>query len=220
MSYLIDIDDTLVSTRKRTQGLWKHVLGCVVPLEEVETLTARQIFERYATEEQKPSMRDLQKRFTETMLCRNVEGVRLMKLDEPIPYAANVLQKWQEEADIVYITGRLERVREETISQLRRFGFPIEDTELVMFKEEDWGKGEVGKARKALVDKVVGAHSVHRVVDDFPGYFTVYRDYGIPERIGLLQSKMHQPSDFLEGGATKVVKSWTELVTLNRLHHF
>ena len=90
MSYLIDIDDTLVSTRKRTQGLWKHVLGCVVPLGEIETMTARQIFERYATEEQKPLMRDLQRRFTETMLCKNVEGVRLMELDEPIPYAANV----------------------------------------------------------------------------------------------------------------------------------
>ena len=212
MSYIIDIDDTLVSTRKRTQGLWKHVLGCVVPLGEIETLTARQIFEKHSTEEQKPLMRALQRRFTETMLCRNVEGVRLMELDEPIPYAADVLHRWREEAEIVYITGRLERIRMETISQLRRFGFPVEETELFMFKEEDWGKGGVGEARGALMDDVVGAHSVHRVVDDFPGYFTIYRDYGIPERIGLLQSKMHQPSDFLEKGATRVVKSWAELV--------
>ncbi len=212
MSYLIDIDDTLVSTRKRTQGLWKHVLGCVVPLGEIETLTARQIFERYATEEQKPSRRDLQRRFTETMLCKNMEGIRLMELDEPIPHAADVLQGWWEEAEIVYITGRLERIRMETVSQLRRFGFPVENTELVMFKEEDWGKGGLGEARRALLDEVVSTQSIQRVVDDFPGYFTVYRDYGIPERIGLLQSKMHQPSDFLERGATKVVKSWTELV--------
>ncbi len=212
MSYLIDIDDTLVSTRKRTQGLWKHVLGCVVPLGEIETMTARQIFERYATEEQKPLMRDLQRRFTETMLCRNVEGVRLMELDEPIPYAANVLHRWWKEAEIVYITGRLERVREETASQLRRFGFPVEETELVMFKEGDWRNGGVGEARRALMDEVVVAHSVHRVVDDFPGYFTVYRDYGISERIGLLQSKMYKSTDFLERGATKVVKSWSELI--------
>jgi hypothetical protein len=212
MSYLIDIDDTLVSTRKRTQGLWKHVLGCVVPLGEIETMTARQIFERYATEEQKPLMRDLQRRFTETMLCKNVEGVRLMELDEPIPYAANVLHRWWKEAEIVYITGRLERVREETASQLRRFGFPVEETELVMFKEGDWRNGGVGEARRALMDEVVVAHSVHRVVDDFPGYFTVYRDYGISERIGLLQSKMYKSTDFLERGATKVVKSWSELI--------
>jgi len=212
MSYLIDIDDTLVSTRKRTQGLWKHVLGCVVPQDEIETMTARQIFERYATEEQKPLMRDLQRRFTETMLCRNVEGVRLMELDEPIPYAANVLHRWWKEAEIVYITGRLERVREETASQLRRFGFPVEETELVMFKEGDWRNGGVGEARRALMDEVVGTHSVHRVVDDFPGYFTVYRDYGISERIGLLQSKMYKSTDFLERGATKVVKSWSELI--------
>jgi hypothetical protein len=212
MSYLIDIDDTLVSTRKRTQGLWKHVLGCVVPLGEIESMTARQIFERYATEEQRPSMRDLQRRFTETMLCKNVEGVKLMELDEPIPYAADVLKRWREEAEIVYITGRLERIKMETVSQLRRFGFPVEETELVMFKEEDWGKGGVGEARRALLDEVVGSHSVHRVVDDFPGYFTVYTNYDIPERIGLLQSKMYQSSDFLERGATKVVKSWSELV--------
>ena len=212
MSYVIDIDDTLVSTRKRTQGLWKHVLGCVVPLGDIESMTARQIFERYATEEQKPSMRDLQRRFTETMLCRNMEGIRLMELDEPIPYAADVLQGWREEAEIVYITGRLERIRMETVSQLRRFGFPVEETELVMFKEEDWGKGGVGEARRALMDEIVGAHSVHRVVDDFPGYFTVYKDYNIPERIGLLQSKMYKSTDFLERGATRVVKSWSELV--------
>jgi len=135
-----------------------------------------------------------------------------MELDEPIPHAADVLQGWWEEAEIVYITGRLERIRMETVSQLRRFGFPVENTELVMFKEEDWGKGGLGEARRALLDEVVSTQSIQRVVDDFPGYFTVYRDYGIPERIGLLQSKMHQPSDFLERGATKVVKSWTELV--------
>ena len=211
MSYVIDIDDTLVSTRKRTQGLWKHVLRCVVPLGEIESMTARQIFERYATEEQKPSMRDLQRRFTETMLCKNMEGIRLMELDEPIPYAADVLHRWGEEAEIVYITGRLERIREETVSQLRRFGFPVENTELVMFKEEDWSKGGVGEARRALMDEIVSAHSIQCVVDDFPGYFTVYKDYNIPERIGLLQSKMYKSTDFLERGATKVVKSWSEL---------
>lgn len=211
MSYVVDIDDTLVSTKRRTQGLWRHVLGCEVSLEEVETLTARQIFERYATEEQKPQMRDLQRLFTETMLCRNEAGVRLMELDEPIPHAAEVLRAWREEAKIVYLTGRLEHIRHETVSQLRRFGFPVEETELHMFKAEDWGKSGLGDARRSLLEEVAKDNDVLRVVDDFPGYFTVYKELGVPERIGLIQSRMHQPTDFLENGATRVVRSWKEL---------
>jgi len=49
-----------------------------VSWKEIETMTAVQIFEKYATEEQKPKMRDLQRLFTETMLCKNDEGIKLI----------------------------------------------------------------------------------------------------------------------------------------------
>ncbi|MFH2110992.1 MAG: hypothetical protein ABIJ47_07010 [Candidatus Bathyarchaeota archaeon] len=211
MSLLVDIDDTLISTRKRTQGLWRHVLGCDVSEEEIETLTAQQIFGRHATEEQRPRMRELQRLFTETMLCRNEEGLMLVEADEPIPYAAQVLRDW--EGPVVYITGRLEHIREATFSQLRRFGFPVEGAELHMFREEDWKGGGLGDARRRILEAILEKHRVMRVVDDFPGYFTVYAELGIPERIGLRSSSAHKPEDYMSRGATRVVEGWRELVT-------
>jgi hypothetical protein len=211
MSFVVDIDDTLISTRERTRGLWRSVLGCDVSIDEIESMNARQIFERYATPEQRPRMRELQAQFTETMLCRNRVGVDLMKLDKPIPYAAEVLREWHSENKIIYFTGRLERVRSETVSQLKTFGFPLEDTELIMFKEEDWGQGRVIEARRKTFEGITSGGSVVRVVDDFPGYFPIYEEYGVPERIGLIRSMMHTERDFLERGATKVVRCWSEL---------
>jgi len=211
LSLLVDVDDTLISTRKRTQGLWRHVLGCEVSEEEIETLTAQQIFGRHATEDQRPRMRELQRLFTETMLCRNQEGLRLIDVDEPIPYAAQALREWG--GPIVYITGRLEHIRDATLGQLRRFGFPIENVELHMFREEDWRSGGLGEARKRILEGMLEKHRVMRVVDDFPGYFPVYAELGIPERIGLRRSSAHKPEDYMSSGATRVVESWRELVT-------
>jgi hypothetical protein len=209
MSLLVDVDDTLISTRKRTQGLWRHVLGCTVSEEEIETMTALQIFERYAIEEQRLRMRELQKLFTETMLCRNEEGMRLIEEDDPIPHASQALDQW--EGPIVYITGRLEHIRSATIEQLRRFGFPLEKTELYMFKEEDWGGGGLGEARRRLLEDIRSKHQIVRVVDDFPGYFTVYKELGISERIGLHRSRAYKTEDYTSRGATRVVESWKEL---------
>lgn len=209
MSLLIDIDDTLISTKKRTQGLWRYVLGCNVSIEEIETLTAVQIFERYATEQQKPRMRELQRLFTQTMLCLNDVGLKLMEEDEPIPYAVEVLNQW--EGSKVYITGRLEHLRNPTLAQLRLFGFPVDDTMLYMFNEDDWRGGKLGEARKRILDDIMSKHHVIKVVDDFPGYFPVYMELGIPERIGLCCSRTYKPEDYLSRGATKVVESWKEL---------
>lgn len=210
MSLLVDIDDTLISTRKRTQGLWRHVLGCMVSEDEIETMNALQIFGKYATEEQKPRMRELQRLFTETMLCRNEAGVKLIEEDEPIPYASQALNQW--EGPIVYITGRLERIRKATVDQLRLFEFPLEETALYMFKEEDWSGGGIGEARKRILQEIQHKHHIVRVVDDFPGYFSVYKELGISERIGLHCSRTHKPEDYTSKGATRVVESWKELI--------
>ncbi len=208
---VVDIDDTLVDTRRRTQGIWRHILGCEVSLEELESMNARQIFEKYATAEQKPRIRELQKEFQDTLLCRNETGVELMALDEPIFHSAKVVREWSESYVIVYLTGRLESIREETLEELRRFGFPLSDSDLIMFKDEDWGKAALGEARTRLFSSVAEKHDVLRVVDDFPGYFPTYRNFNVLERIGLLRSKHHTLKDFLDKGATKVVENWKQL---------
>lgn len=211
LGIVVDIDDTLVDTKKRTQGIWRHILGCDVSVEELESMNARQIFEKHATAEQKPRIRELQTEFQDTLLCRNKKGVELMALDEPIPHSAQVVREWRDSYVIIYLTGRLESLRDETLEELERFGFPLIDSDLVMFKDEDWGKAALGEARTRLFSSVVENYDVLRVVDDFPGYFPTYRDFNVPERIGLLRSKHHTFKDFLDRGATKVVENWKQL---------
>ena len=173
-------------------------------------MKAVQIFEKYATEEQKPRMRELQSLFTETMLCKNDEGMKLIEMDEQMPYAAEALAKWND--PIVYITGRLESIKDITMDQLRLFGFPLDNSDLYMFKEEDWAKGHLREARRRILDEILNKHQVLRVIDDFPGYFPVYKELEIPERIGLCYSTTYKHDDFISRGATRVVDNWKKLI--------
>ena len=200
-----------MDTRRRTQGIWRLVLGRSVSLEELESMNPRQIFERHADEEQRPRIRELQEEFRDTLLCRNEAGIGLMALDEAVPRSPEVVRRWGEASTVVYLTGRLESLREATLGELERFGFPLDGTELVMFRDEDWGGAALGEARTRLFSSVVERHHVARVVDDFPGYFRTYRDFDVPERIGLHRSRLHTREDFLDRGATMVVESWRQL---------
>lgn len=44
ISVVVDVDDTLISTDRRMQGVWREILGRDVPLEAVETMGLEQIF--------------------------------------------------------------------------------------------------------------------------------------------------------------------------------
>lgn len=212
VSVIIDIDDTLVDTRKRMQAIWEHILGRLVPLKDIGELNLRQIFEKHAMEEQKGRAPEFQRRFFELLLCEDEAGVEFAQLDEPIPFAGEALQRWGEQCTIVYLTGRPETTRELTTATLARFGLPTVGVEMAMVALEDWRGGRVNEARKALLTSISERHDVVRVVDDFPGYFTIYRELDIPDRIGLRLSEKYEPEDFIEKGATRVVESWEQLI--------
>jgi len=211
---VVDVDDTLLDTRRRTQKIWEIVLDREIPLEDVESLTARGIFDKHASREQRAQIDELRREFNDVLLCRNEEGIRLLGLDEPVPFAAEALKEWEPHCRLVYLTGRLEPLRDATFGELARFGFPA-DAELVMFDPEDWGPrpgASLTDARTRLFSAITERHDVVRVVDDFPGYFPTYRQFDVPERIGLLHSKLYTPQDYVERGATRVVESWEELM--------
>ncbi len=211
-SVIVDIDETLLDTRKRMQTIWEHVLGRRVPLEDIGSLNLRQTFEKHASGEQKERAPELQKQFFGLLLCEDKEGVELARLDEPIPFAAEALRRWGEHCTIVYLTGRPETTRDLTTAALGRFGLPTEGVEIAMVTLEDWRGGRINEARKALLTSISERHDVVRVVDDFPGYFTIYRELEIPDRIGLMFSEKYEPEDFIEKGATRVVVSWEKLI--------
>lgn len=218
ISIVVDVDDTLIDTVRRTQAVWHEILNREIPLEAVHTLNPQLIFEKYASTDQESRVHEIQKRFWDITLCIEKVGVDLLKLEEPVPFAAETLQVWSKQCMLIYLTGRPETTRSSTLQRLREFGFPTNNIELVMYRLGDYARarGEPNgptliEARHRLFSSVCKRHNVARVVDDYPGYFTIYKEFKIPERIGLLRSKLFSRQDYINRGATKVVKSWKQL---------
>jgi len=218
-SIVVDIDDTLISTVRRMQAVWRKLLSRTIPLEAVETLSLEQIFMRYASPEQKAHISEFQKRFWDIVLCFEEVGIELLRFHEAVPFAADVLRTWIEQYRLVYLTGRTENTRELTFTELKRFGLPVSNVELMMFSIEDYGCAQgVNPSGPTLVDaksrlfaSISKKQNVVRVVDDYPGYFPIYRQFEVPERIGLLRPKRYTPQQYIDNGATSVIKGWKEL---------
>ena len=216
---IVDVDDTLIVTARRMQELWGLLLGRDVPREAVETLGVEQIFLKFATKEQLAAVKTFQKRYWDLLLCLDPAGVESLRLHEPMPHAAEVLHRWSRHSEIVYLTGRTENTRALTLDELTRFGFPVENTRLLMFQPDDYArpKGD-DPSGPTLVDTkfrlssdVCRTGNVVRVVDDYPGYFPRFQQLAIPDRIGFLNAKKYTPQRYLDSGATRVVASWAEL---------
>jgi hypothetical protein len=219
IAVVVDIDDTLISTDLSMQGVWREVLGCEVPLDAVETLGLEQIFDRFASPEQKIRAGELSRRFWDISLCLEEVGVELFRLHEPIPFSAEILQTWINHCKLIYLTGRTENTRDLTFSELKKFGFPTSNIQLVMSGLEDFARARgidhsgptlVG-AKSKLFSSILKEYNIVRVIDDYPGYFPIYKQFGVPDRIGLMHSRRHSSQQYIDKGATRVVTSWSQL---------
>jgi len=216
---IIDIDDTLIDTARRMHELWGLLLDREVPREAVETMNLEQIFMKFATKKQMSRVKEFQKRYWDLLLCLDEAGVESLKLHEPMPYAADVLQGWSKKSRLIYLTGRTENMRSLTLHELKRFGFPIANTKLVMFQPEDYAraKGEdpsgptLVDVKSKLCTEICKNSEVVRIIDDYPGYFAIFQQLEIPDRIGFLRPTRYQAQQYLDRGATRVVESWEEL---------
>jgi len=216
---VLDIDDTLISTERRMQAIWQRLLDRKIPMKAIKTLNMEQIFSKFASPSQKRRKHELQKGFWDIVLCLDKIGIELLKLDKPIAFAAEILQEWSEQCTLTYLTGRTENTRDLTLDELRRFGFPTENIQLVMFKIEDYevvrkekpiGPTLInGKAK--LFSSIAKNRNIVRIIDDYPNYFPIYKQFNVPDRIGLLRSKLFTPQQYINNGATRVIKSWQQL---------
>jgi beta-phosphoglucomutase-like phosphatase (HAD superfamily) len=146
---IVDIDDTVLDTSRRMQAIWREVLGREVPIEIIESMGLRQIFEAYATPHQLERVREHQTRFFRLLLCEEDLGFEFARLDEAIPYAAETINAWARDSHVVYLTGRTENTRNQTLEALRLHGFPSGDSDLFMVSAEDWSSGRAVEARQA-----------------------------------------------------------------------
>jgi hypothetical protein len=208
---VVDIDDTLVDTDKRRWKVWCKILNREIPLETIRSLGSRQILERFAF-----SNKDIWKEYWGILLCWNESGSDIIELDKPIPFASQVLQKWNEEYKIIYLTGRSQNMRDLTLNELKKFNFPTENVDLVMISQKGWEryfafKTTPTKLRARLFSSIIKRYKIFRVIDDYPVYFPIYKQFKILDRIGLLREKRFSPQDYLSQGATRVT-IWEKLL--------
>lgn len=219
MRVVIDIDDTLICSERRMCGVWREVLGREIPPEDVTTLGLEQIFAKYASEEQKASVGKHQKRFWDLVLCLDKTGIELLELNDPIPHAADVLRGWSETCKLFYLTGRTENMRKLTLNELEQYGFPTSNTRVVMSDVKDFARARglnpsgptLIDARSRLFDSILEGGRVARVIDDYPGYFSIYKKSNVPDRIGLLRPTRYSKQQYIDRGATRVIEDWLEL---------
>jgi len=207
---VVDIDDTIVSTDRRRHAAWCKVLGREIPFEDVESSGSEEILRKYAVFD-----RRIWKRFWMLVLCVDESGVDLLEFDKPIPHAVGILKKWSRKSKLIYLTARTENMRQLTLHELRKFGYPTNDTELKMFTLDDWmdysSISSVVKTRSIIFAEILDRCNVIRVVDDYPGFLAAYRDHSVPDRIGLLRKKRFSREQYLSNGATRVIEGWDEL---------
>lgn len=209
---VVDIDDTIVNTERRRHKAWNIVLGREIQLQEVESQSSLETLRKYAF-----SNAEVWKKFWMLTLCVDESGADLMELDRPIPYASEVLKKWSENYKLIYLTARTENMRQLTLNELERFGFPTSESRLKMFSLDDWVKyfslqSSVVKTRSIIFSAIAKRHNVIRVVDDYPNFFLAYRRHPVPDKVGLLRKRLYSPQDYLANGATRVVKNWKQLL--------
>ncbi|MBO3755045.1 MAG: hypothetical protein FGF53_09275, partial [Candidatus Brockarchaeota archaeon] len=165
----------------------------------------REIMRRYRVGE------DLWFKFWRILLCLDDVGEHFLAFDEPMPNAVDVVREWYEHFDLVYITGRTENMKELTVEELRKFGFPVDEDGIYMCADlRDFLSSPVD-VRKRIIGKIMEERRLVCVVDDYPKYFPVYAEF-IPLRIGLLRPKRYRPKDY--DGASLVVGEWRQLSSL------
>ncbi|UCH31733.1 MAG: hypothetical protein JSV05_09650 [Candidatus Bathyarchaeota archaeon] len=207
---VVDIDDTIVNTNRRRYITWCKVLGREIPFRDVESSSSEEILEKYGD-----SNRRIWEKFWMVILCVNEIGVKLLELDKPILHVQEILKKWSEKFKLIYLTARTENMRQLTLYELGKFGFPTIDVELKMFELDDWKNyssiSSVVKTRSVKFAEILTDCNVFRVVDDYPDFFQAYNYPSVPDRIGLLRGKRFSKEQYFANGATRVIESWDEL---------
>ncbi|MCS7112381.1 MAG: hypothetical protein RMJ00_04575 [Nitrososphaerota archaeon] len=182
---VLDIDETIVDTSTRRQAAWRIVLGLDIPLEELEIHGSTGIAKRYGG----ANYRSIYLKFWSILLCYEPEGFKLLELDRPIPYAVEVVSLWSRRYKTIYLTGRTVNMKSATLNELRSMGFPVDPTLLYMAPDLDRYLEDPLSIRRILLEEITENYDVKIIVDDNPAFFEVYRELGIPTRIGLLRPR-------------------------------
>jgi len=106
----VDIDDTLIDTDRRRWAAWCMVLNREIDLGVVRSSSSKKILTDLGC-----GSNELWKEFWKILLCWDRRGIELLRLDEPIQFAPEVLEEWAETLGVIYLTGRTRNMYEVTL---------------------------------------------------------------------------------------------------------
>jgi hypothetical protein len=110
---VVDIDDTLIDTDRRKWAAWCMVLNREIDFAVVKTSSSKEILTGLGC-----GSDALWKESWKILLCLDRRGIGLLRLDEPIQFAPEVMQELAETLGVVYSTGRTSNMHELTLVQV------------------------------------------------------------------------------------------------------
>lgn len=204
---VLDIDETIIDTSLRRQAAWRRVTGLDIPVSELEMYGSSYIARKYYGHNYHP----IYLKFWSLLLCYDPDGFKLLEMDKPIPYAADMVSVWSRRYTIVYLTGRTINMRDATLDELRSMGFPTDPMMIYMAPDlEKYLENPTG-IRRMLLERIIEEYRVKIIVDDNPVFFEIYRELGIPIRIGILRPRF-KIEDYRY--ASIVADSWYSLYSI------
>lgn len=201
---LIDIDDCIINNLRRKKAILEYILNRRVKYKDIIGKRIVETLSLYLPKEKVP---EFNRKFWEIALCVEEIGRNFLHLDKAEPYSRKVIKKLSNKFEIIYITNRLERMKEDTTLSLKRLGFPNYE---MNFHADDHTFYERENARRNVLSKLPKEYEYVFVVDDIPENFKAYLEFGISNILGFMKYVETDENKYYLNGAKLVFKSWKD----------
>ncbi len=201
---LVDIDDCILNVTRRKAAIYSYLLNKKIKVKEVIGKRTAEFLSKYLPSSKIEKYRE---KFWRIALCLENEGYKFIDLDKPEPHSRRILRILSKKFTIVYISNRLESMKQITISQLKKFNFP--NYTHVYHADNETFLSNPLEGRKSVLSKIPKLDYV-AVIDDLPENYRYYKILNIPKIIGFMKYIVLDEKKFYENGANYVIRSWKD----------
>jgi hypothetical protein len=202
---LVDIDDCILDITVRKAKIFSLILGKRFKREQVIGKKVVEFLREHVNENE---ILEYRKRFWEIAFCIDPLGIELLKHDKPVPYSRVVLKRLSKYFEIIYITNRLESMKDITINELKRYNFP--NYYKAYFASDSYMLKDIKITRSDTLSKLPKEFDYICVIDDMPDNFPLYKSLEIPIIIGFMKYIVLDENLFKKNGASYVIKDWKD----------
>jgi len=201
---LVDIDDCIIDVSKRKAAIYSYLLNKKIKVNEVIGKRTSEFLREHVKED---LVEEYRVKFWEIALCLDEIGKKFLNLDRPVPYAKQVLKKLSKKYNIIYISNRIESMKDITIEELKKFDFPSPTS--VYHADDSTFLNSLQVGRINVLSKLPKV-KIFTVIDDLPENYIHYKQLNVNYIIGFLKYIVLDKKKFYEMGANFVIESWKD----------